>query len=156
LIYLASARYEQVDDADRVASKRAYLEAVTKAAPRPGAKRPNIVLILFDDLGLGDLGSYGSRAIRTPNIDSVAAAGVRLTDYYSPAPVCSPARAGILTGRYPIRTRMIQVVMTPGGTVDAPVPGFPLYERHPDVMARLGGLLSRRSAADARNPRGFH
>jgi len=127
-IHLASARYEQIDDSDRVASKAAYLEAVAKAGPRPGARRPNVILILFDDLGLGDLGSYGSRAIRTPNLDAMAAAGVRLTDYYSPAPVCSPARAGILTGRYPIRTRMTQVVMTPGGTVASPVPAIPLYE----------------------------
>ena len=77
--------------------------------------RPNVILILFDDLGYGDLSSYGATAIRTPRIDALAAGGVRLTDYYAPAPVCSPSRAGLLTGRYPVRTRVTQVPMTRGG-----------------------------------------
>ena len=65
---------------------------------------PNIVLILTDDLGYGDLACYGHRHIRTPHLDALAADGIRLTDCYSPAPVCSPARAGLLTGRTPTRT----------------------------------------------------
>jgi arylsulfatase A-like enzyme len=62
---------------------------------------PNIVFILADDLGYGDLGCYGSKTIKTPHIDRVAAEGVRLTDCYSAAPVCTPTRAALLTGRYP-------------------------------------------------------
>lgn len=65
---------------------------------------PNIVLILADDLGYGDVGAYGATAIKTPNLDRLAREGGRLTDFYSAANVCTPARAGLLTGRYPIRT----------------------------------------------------
>jgi len=62
--------------------------------------QPNIVLILADDLGYGDLGSYGSEVISTPSIDALAAGGVRFTAGYVSHPVCSPSRAGLLTGRY--------------------------------------------------------
>ncbi len=64
------------------------------------AKRPNVIVILADDLGYGDLSLHGNRQIRTPQIDSIAAAGVRCTNAYVSAPVCSPTRAGFLTGRY--------------------------------------------------------
>lgn len=64
---------------------------------------PNILLILADDLGYGELGCYGSPDARTPNMDQLAAEGVRCTDGYSAFPVCSPSRAAILTGRYPQR-----------------------------------------------------
>lgn len=62
--------------------------------------RPNIVLLLADDLGYGDLASHGNQELATPHIDSIAAAGVRCTNAYSSCPVCSPMRAGLLTGRY--------------------------------------------------------
>jgi arylsulfatase A-like enzyme len=61
--------------------------------------RPNIVLIVVDDLGYGDLGVHGSRQIRTPHLDALARAGVRFTNGYSSAPMCAPSRAGLLTGR---------------------------------------------------------
>ncbi|MDE2691324.1 MAG: sulfatase-like hydrolase/transferase [Acidobacteriota bacterium] len=76
-------------------------------APGPGGterpERPNVVLIVADDLGYGDLGSYGSQANRTPRLDRLAAGGVRFTDAYAAAAVCSPSRAGLITGRYPHR-----------------------------------------------------
>jgi uncharacterized sulfatase len=68
---------------------------------------PNVVVILADDLGYGDLSVQGSRAIRTPNIDRLASEGVRFTSFYSCAAVCSPSRAGLLTGRYPLRSGII-------------------------------------------------
>ena len=71
---------------------------------------PNIVLILADDLGYGDLGVYGSPNIRTPNLDRLAVEGVKLTDFYSVSPVCTPSRAGLLTGRYPVRSGMVRVL----------------------------------------------
>ena len=76
--------------------------SLTRAAQSSSA-RPNILIAVADDLGYGDLACYGHRLIQTPNIDHFAAQGVKLTDYYSPAPLCSPARAGFLTGRNPYR-----------------------------------------------------
>jgi arylsulfatase A len=70
------------------------------------ADPPNIVIILADDLGYGDLGCYGSPTIRTPHLDRMAADGMRFTDFYSAAEVCTPSRAALLTGRYPIRSGM--------------------------------------------------
>ena len=72
------------------------------AASRP----PNFIIILADDLGYGDLGCYGHPAIRTPNLDRMAAEGMRFTDFYSAAEVCTPSRAALLTGRLPIRSGM--------------------------------------------------
>jgi arylsulfatase A-like enzyme len=68
------------------------------------AQAPNIVLIYTDDLGYGDLGSYGHPTIDTPQLDQMASEGQRWTDFYAPAPVCSASRAGLLTGRYPVKT----------------------------------------------------
>jgi arylsulfatase A-like enzyme len=66
-------------------------------------QRPNILLIVSDDVGYADIGSYGSRDIPTPNIDRVAQEGIRFTNAYVSGPYCSPTRAGLMTGRYPQR-----------------------------------------------------
>jgi arylsulfatase A-like enzyme len=63
------------------------------------AERPNVVIILMDDLGRSDVGCYGSTYYRTPHIDRLAASGVKFTDAYAACPVCSPTRASILTGK---------------------------------------------------------
>ncbi len=68
------------------------------------AAGPNILLIYVDDLGYGDLASFGHPVIRTPNLDKLAQEGLTLTNYYAPSALCSPSRAGLLTGRYPYRT----------------------------------------------------
>jgi arylsulfatase A-like enzyme len=76
------------------------------AAAPVHAERPNVVLILADDLGYGDLGCYGHPTFKTPNLDRLAATGARLTHFNSPAAFCAPTRASLLTGRYPFRHGM--------------------------------------------------
>jgi arylsulfatase A-like enzyme len=76
-----------------------WLPGVAQAQPA-GPTRPNVVLIITDDVGYGDIGSYGAPDIRTPNIDSLARDGVKLTDFYANAATCTPTRVGLLTGRY--------------------------------------------------------
>jgi uncharacterized sulfatase len=83
------------------------------AAKSPTARAPNIIIILADDLGFGDIGAFGARAIRTPHIDRLARQGAILTDYYAAANICTPSRAGLLTGRYPIRTGLGHQVIQP-------------------------------------------
>src|SRR5262245_40030707 len=72
-------------------------------------RQPNIIFIYADDLGYGDLGCYGARAIKTPNLDRMAAEGLRMTDFYSVAPVCTPSRAALMTGRYAARMGIEQM-----------------------------------------------
>ncbi len=67
------------------------------------AEQPNILLIMADDMGYGDIGCYGSTQIKTPNIDALAARGIKCTDGYVTSSVCAPSRAGLMTGRYPNR-----------------------------------------------------
>jgi len=73
------------------------------AADHSDAPRPNIILLLADDLGYGDLSCFGSPAVRTPNLDRLASEGMTWTRFYAGSAVCSPTRASILTGRYPLR-----------------------------------------------------
>ena len=73
---------------------------------KPATQPPNIIIVLADDLGWGDLGCYGHPSIRTPNLDRMAAQGMRFTDFYAAAEVCTPSRAALLTGRYAIRSGM--------------------------------------------------
>jgi len=79
--------------------------------------RPNIIVILADDLGYGDLGVYGGSAISTPHVDRLAREGVRFTQAYASAPVCSPSRAGLLTGRYPLRTGITTALQMAGDSL---------------------------------------
>src|SRR5438552_5497641 len=91
-------------------SRRAFLASSAAATfARAQSRPPNIVFIYADDLGYGDLGVYGSK-IRTPNLDRMAAEGVRFTQFYSANPVCSPSRAALLTGRYPTRVGVPRVL----------------------------------------------
>ncbi len=78
-------------------------QPVTESGPAGEPARPNVIVIVADDLGYGDIGANGSEVIATPHIDSLAQQGVRLTDGYVSAAVCSPTRAGLFTGRYQSR-----------------------------------------------------
>ncbi|XP_066477416.1 arylsulfatase H-like [Tiliqua scincoides] len=87
--------------------------------------RPNILLIVADDIGYGDLGCFGNDSIRTPNIDQLAKEGVRLTQHIAAASLCTPSRAAFLTGRYPIRSGMAatterRVIARTGGSGGLP------------------------------------
>jgi arylsulfatase A-like enzyme len=81
--------------------------------PAVAARKPNFLFILVDDLGGTDLGCYGSTYYETPNLDRLAAEGVRFTDAYASCPVCSPTRASIMTGKYPARVGITDWI--PGG-----------------------------------------
>ncbi|WP_246082944.1 sulfatase-like hydrolase/transferase [Nonomuraea diastatica] len=82
-----------------------------RPTPARGAeRRPNIVFILIDDLGWRDLCCYGSTFYETPHLDALAAQGALFTDAYAAAPVCSPTRASLLTGRYPARVGVPQYI----------------------------------------------
>lgn len=74
-------------------------------------RKPNIIVILADDLGYGDIGADGGTIIRTPNLDRMAAEGTRFSDFYASANVCTPSRAGLLTGRYAIRMGLAEQVI---------------------------------------------
>lgn len=106
----AAAAYKEPAP-EHQAQKQAYLGSI-----RPiRGKAPNILLVLFDDLGVGDLSSYGNRLIRTPNIDALAARGTKFDSFYSSSPVCTPSRAGLLTGRLPTRSHAANHVFFPTG-----------------------------------------
>ena len=78
-----------------------------------GSDKPNVIIILADDLGYGDLGCFGSRRLETPVIDRMAAEGMRLTDFYATSPICTPTRASIMTGCYPSRVGLGTPLHTP-------------------------------------------
>ncbi|XP_076026247.1 arylsulfatase D [Genypterus blacodes] len=97
------------------------LTAGRDAAGEEVDSKPNFVLIMADDLGIGDVGCYGNDTIRTPNIDRLAAEGVKLTQHIAAAPLCTPSRAAFMTGRYAIRSGMAssgraQVLVFLGGS----------------------------------------
>lgn len=90
----------------------------SQATGLPSAPKPNVVLILMDDMGYGDLGSYGASDVRTPNIDRLAREGVRLTDAYANGAVCTPTRAALISGRYQQRVGLEWALgATPGDSV---------------------------------------
>jgi arylsulfatase A-like enzyme len=92
----------------------------TLVRPSPGwsqekSRRPNIVIILADDLGPGDVGCYGGKVAETPNLDRLAATGLRFTQYYAASPICSPSRCGLLTGCFPARWRITSYLQERAG-----------------------------------------
>ena len=106
--------------------------------------KPNILLIVTDDVGYGDLGSYGAPDVKTPSIDSLAREGVRLTDFYA-APQCTPTRAALISGRYQQRFRLEAALggpKTPAGETGLPATGYSL----PQLLKNNGyatGLIGK-------------
>ena len=112
--------------------------ATAHAAGAPKAAKPNILVIVADDLGYGDIGVHGGKAVPTPNIDKLAAAGVRCTSGYVSAPYCSPSRAGLLTGRYQTHFgHEFNPHVGPEGTL-----GLPLDQRTIADLLRTAGYAT--------------
>ncbi len=95
----------------------AWLLAGLNCALPAAEPRPNVIIILADDLGYGDLGCYGHPKFKTPQLDRMAAEGARLTQFNTPAPFCAPTRASLMTGRYPFRCGMMANPAPDGGPV---------------------------------------
>ncbi len=95
-------------------SRRSFLQSAAMLAAAPNTltstRKPNFVVILADDMGHGDLSCYGNTEIQTPHLDALAQGGIRFTDFHSSGAVCSPTRAGLLTGRYQQRCQVPGVV----------------------------------------------
>lgn len=95
------------------------LAAVSLVAGAFGAnEKPNIVFIFADDLGFGDVSCYGGENAKTPNIDRIAAEGLRFTRFYVTAPICSPSRCGLITGNFPLRWSITSYLQTKAGNRD--------------------------------------
>jgi len=77
-----------------------FVSTVPAQKNKPAARQPNIILILADDLGYGDIGAFGQKFIRTPNLDKLAKDGIKFTNFYAGAPVCAPSRASLMTGKH--------------------------------------------------------
>ncbi|KAF0884522.1 STS sulfatase, partial [Crocuta crocuta] len=98
------------------------------AAQSHAATRPNFVLLLADDLGIGDVGCYGNKTLRTPNIDRLAGGGVKLTQHLAASPLCTPSRAAFMTGRYPVRSGMASETLVGVFLFSASSGGLPTSE----------------------------
>src|SRR4051812_49035114 len=116
------------------------LAALGATAAGPAPKPPNVVIVLADDLGYGDPSIQGARLIRTPNLDRLAREGVRMTDFYASANICTPSRAGLQTGRYPIRTGLGWQVIQANDTRGLPLSEITIAEAlKPDYATALIG-----------------
>src|SRR5688572_15765007 len=96
-------------------TRRQLLGSLAGAAAlsaQTSARRPNVVVMIVDDMGIGDLGCYGASDARTPNLDRLASEGIRFTDWHSNSPVCSPSRASLLTGQYPQHCGIPQILFS--------------------------------------------
>uniref|UniRef100_A0A673BCG1 Arylsulfatase H n=1 Tax=Sphaeramia orbicularis TaxID=375764 RepID=A0A673BCG1_9TELE len=110
-------------------------------------RKPNFVLMMVDDLGIGDIGCYGNDTIRTPNIDRLASEGVKLTQHIAAAPLCTPSRAAFMTGRYALRSGMgstgrVQVLLFLGGSGGLP-PSETTFAKRLQQQGYTTGLVGK-------------
>jgi arylsulfatase A len=118
----------------RVDAHRKYLDTVEPATGEARAALPNIVVIMMDDMGWGDMSAFGSKAIDTPNLDKLAADGMTFTNGYASSPLCTPSRFGFLTGRYPSRAVLTSVFFP-----SVPVPEEQVFDMQYDDDKVLSG-----------------
>ncbi|MGB1089052.1 MAG: sulfatase-like hydrolase/transferase, partial [Alphaproteobacteria bacterium] len=151
----SEANDKAADDPAHLAAKHRYLTEIARDFGPGGSQhiaenaRPNLVVILFDDLGWGDIGAYGNKAIATPAMDGLAENGARFTHYFSPAPYCTPSRAGLLTGRLPVRTNLTQVTFPDGSLLNGVmrIAGAGLrLPRHEITLPEILGAAGYRTA----------
>ncbi len=105
-----------------------------------GADRPNIVFILADDLGGGEIGAFGGAIAKTPNLDKMAEEGIRFERYYSASPICSPSRCGLITGNFPARWRINSYLQTRAGNKACEMADYldPVAPSLPRIMKSTG------------------
>jgi len=115
---------------------------VALPSPTPPPGPPNVVIILADDMGYGDIGVYGAPLNKTPNLDRLAAEGVRMTDFRVPSALCTPSRAALLTGLYPPRTGLV-------GNLPSGSPTEGITDGIDDDEITLGDALRERGYATA-------
>ena len=111
-----------------------------KPGPDPSARppaKPNVLLIFVDDLGWADLSSYGSTYYETPNLDKLAAGGVRFTDAYAAAAICSPSRSALMSGKYPARTGITDWIRASFQNAEAQYDGKNKKEYERDLTQKL-------------------
>ena len=102
-------------------TRRSFVASAFGAAAAQSSSRPNFIVIVADDLGIGDLGCYGAADAKTPHLDRLAADGIRFTDWHANSPVCSPSRASLLTGKTPQHCGIPQILFS---RPDFSVPGL--------------------------------
>ncbi len=105
------------------------------ACSAQAAQKPNVIILLADDLGFGDLGCYGATQVKTPNVDRLAAQGMRFTTAYAPASTCTPSRYALLTGEYAWRQTAKQTTILDG---DAPLAIEPGRCTLPSLLRQAG------------------
>src|SRR5688572_765268 len=115
------------------------LATLASAQDRP----PNVIVILADDLGYADLSCYGAPLIKTPRLDRMAAQGIRFTDFYAAANVCTPSRAALLTGCYPKRVGLAEVAPKGDAKSGRVLYANSPYGLHPDEVTIAEALKSR-------------
>src|SRR6476620_9934200 len=109
---------------------------ITSHALAAAESRPNIIFILADDLGPGDIGCYGGTLAKTPNIDAIAKEGIKLDWYYVASPVCSPSRCALITGQFPARWQITSYLAQKKRNVGAEMVDF-LDPKAPSLPRQL-------------------
>jgi hypothetical protein len=115
---------------------------------RAATDKPNIIFLLTDDMGYGDVGCYGGKFVPTPNIDGLAKEGTKFTQFYAAAPVCSPSRTAFLTGEYPGRWKITNFLQTRAGNRASEQADFLDPKRPPSRAPSKRPATSRRISAN--------